>query len=64
MPFYLDEQPDVRLAAAPKKDEPAPEGALTVDVFKDDGDIVVQSTIAGATAADTVSYTHLTLPTN
>lgn len=51
MPFFPEET-DVRLAAAPKKDEPSPEGALTVDVFKDDGDIVVQSTIAGATAAD------------
>jgi HSP20 family protein len=41
---------DVRLAQA--KTEPSPEGALTVDVFKDDGDIVIQSTIAGATSED------------
>lgn len=51
MPFYADDETDIRLTAA-RKDEPANEGALTVDVFRDDGDIVVQSTIAGATAAD------------
>lgn len=45
-----DQEPDVRLAKA--KEEPASEGALTVDVYKDGGDIVIQSTIAGATSED------------
>ncbi|HXV27301.1 MAG TPA: Hsp20/alpha crystallin family protein [Candidatus Paceibacterota bacterium] len=51
MPFFTEQEPDVRLAEA-KKTETAQEGALTVDVFKDDGDIVIQSTIAGATTQD------------
>jgi HSP20 family protein len=50
MPFMTDQEPDVRLAQA--KEEPASEGALTVDVFKEGGDIVIQSTIAGATSDD------------
>ena len=50
MPFMPDHEPDVRLAQA--KEEPVSEGALTVDVFKDGGDIVIQSTIAGATSED------------
>jgi HSP20 family protein len=51
MPYVpKDEELDIQLASAR---EPAqPEGSLTVDVFKDDGDIVIQSTIAGATAPD------------
>jgi len=46
----FDEEADVRLAA--KKTEEPQEGALTVDVFKSDGDIVIQSTIAGTTEKD------------
>jgi len=46
----LPDELDIRLAA---KKEPEPEeGSLTVDVFKDDGEIVIQSTIAGTTAQD------------
>jgi len=53
MPFFSEEEPDVHLAAAKKKENDEPEeGALTVDVFRDDGDIVIQSTIAGATSED------------
>ena len=43
---------DIQLAASHKSDEAQSEGSLTVDVFKDDGDIVIQSTIAGATIPD------------
>ena len=50
MAFPNIEDANIRLAQA--KTEPAPEGALTVDVFKEDGDIVIQSTIAGATSED------------
>lgn len=50
MPFTPEQEPDVRLTRA--KEEPASEGALTVDVFKEGGDIVIQSTIAGATSDD------------
>jgi len=50
MPTFDETETDIRLAQA--KTEPSTEGALTVDVFKDDGDIVIQSTIAGATSED------------
>lgn len=49
MPIF-DEEPDVRLAA--KKEKEPEEGALTVDVFRSDGDVVIQSTIAGTTEKD------------
>jgi HSP20 family protein len=52
MPYVPnDEELDIQLASAGAKEEPA-EGSLTVDVYRDDGDIVIQSTIAGATAPD------------
>jgi HSP20 family protein len=51
MSIIIDQETDARLAEARKENVPQ-EGALTVDVFKDDGDIVIQSTIAGATAQD------------
>ncbi len=47
-----DEELDIQLAAARKEPEEQSEGSLTVDVFRQDGDIVIQSTIAGATAQD------------
>ena len=47
-----DEELDVQLASARKETEEQPEGTLTVDVYRDSGDIVIQSTIAGATAPD------------
>ena len=50
MPITIDQEPDVRLAQA--SNEPISEGALTVDVYKDGGDIVIRSTIAGATSDD------------
>ena len=43
---------DIRLAAAKREPEQPEEGSLTVDVFKDDGEIVIQSTIAGTSAPD------------
>ncbi len=47
-----DEELDIQLASARKEPEEQSEGSLTVDVFRQDGDIVIQSTIAGATSAD------------
>jgi len=53
MPYIPnDEELDIQLASSRKQPEEQPEGSLTVDVFRDEGDIVVQSTIAGATAQD------------
>ena len=48
----LPDELDIRLAAAKREPEQPEEGSLTVDVFKDDGEIVIQSTIAGTTAQD------------
>jgi len=47
-----DDELDIQLAATHKNDSSQSEGSLTVDVYKDEGDIVIQSTIAGATSAD------------
>jgi HSP20 family protein len=48
MPYVPnDEELDIQLASSPHK-EASPEGSLTVDVYRDAGDIVIQSTIAGA----------------
>lgn len=53
MPYVPnDEELDIQLAAVQKAPQEQSEGSLTVDVYRDDGDIVIQSTIAGATAAD------------
>ena len=53
MPYLPnDEELDVQLAAARREPEEQAEGSLTVDVYRDSGDIVIQSTIAGATAPD------------
>ena len=53
MPYIPnDEELDIQLAATRKEPQEQIEGSLTVDVYRDDGDIVIQSTIAGATAAD------------
>ena len=53
MPYVPnDEELDIQLASARKEPEELSEGSLTVDVFREDGDIVIQSTIAGATAPD------------
>ena len=53
MPYVPnDEELDIQLAASRKEPEEQSEGSLTVDVFKQDGDIVIQSTIAGATKDD------------
>ena len=48
----LSDELDIRLAAAKREPAEPEEGALTVDVFKDDGEVVVQSTIAGTAASD------------
>ena len=48
----LSDELDIRLAAAKREPAEPEEGSLTVDVFKDDGEVVVQSTIAGTSAAD------------
>ncbi len=53
MPFMpSDEELDIQLAASRKPSPEQSEGSLTVDVYRDEGDIVIQSTIAGATAPD------------
>jgi len=53
MPYVPnDEELDIQLATAKREPEELQEGSLTVDVFRDEGDIVIQSTIAGATPAD------------
>ncbi len=46
-----EDELDIQLAAN-RKPEPQAEGSLTVDVYRDEGDIVIQSTIAGATIPD------------
>ena len=52
MPYAPDnDELDIKLASAKNPAEQA-EGSLTVDVYHDAGDVVIQSTIAGATAAD------------
>jgi HSP20 family protein len=48
----MNEELDIQLAASRKEPEEQTEGSLTVDVFRDQGDIVIQSTIAGATSTD------------
>lgn len=53
MPYPLNnEELDIQLAASRKQQADQPDGSLTVDVYRDDGDIIIQSTIAGATAPD------------
>ncbi len=53
MPYPLnDEELDIQLAASRKPSSEQPEGSLTVDVYRDDGEIIIQSTIAGAVAPD------------
>ena len=53
MPYIPnDEELDIQLASSRKEPQEASEGSLTVDVYRDDGDIVIQSTSAGATAPD------------
>ncbi len=50
--MFNEEELDIQLATTRKQPQDQPEGTLTVDVYRDDGDIVIQSTIAGATAQD------------
>jgi HSP20 family protein len=53
MPYTLNEEDlNIQLAGARKESQDKAEGSLTVDVYRDEGDIVIQSTIAGATAPD------------
>jgi HSP20 family protein len=53
MPPFSDQELDIKLAAAPRPEPQEPsEGSLTVDVFRDEGDVVIQSTIAGAVPSD------------
>ena len=53
MPYIPnDEEIDAQLASATPRELEAKEGSLTVDVYRHDGDIVIQSTIAGATSSD------------
>lgn len=53
MPYApSDEELDIQLAASRKPSSEQSEGSLTVDVYRDEGDIIIQSTIAGATIPD------------
>ena len=53
MPYTPNEEElDIQLAASRKEPQEQTEGSLTVDVYRDEGDIVIQSTIAGATSPD------------
>lgn len=54
MPYIPnDEELDIQLAASSRRQtDDQQEGSLTVDVYRDDGDLVIQSAIAGAVAAD------------
>ena len=53
MPYIPNEEElDIQLAGTRKEPQDQTEGSLTVDVYRDDGDIVIQSTIAGATSSD------------
>ncbi len=53
MPYIPnDTELDIQLAGARREPAEQPEGTLTVDVFRDEGDIVIQSTIAGADSKD------------
>jgi HSP20 family protein len=53
MPYALNEEElNIQLAGSRKESQDKPDGSLTVDVYRDDGDIIIQSTIAGATAPD------------
>src|SRR3990167_10708551 len=49
----MDDELETEVTNAPaRKREQEHDGQLTVDVFQDDGDIVVRSTIAGANGDD------------
>jgi HSP20 family protein len=53
MPYALNEDElDIQLAGTRKEPQEKADGSLTVDVYRDEGDIVIQSTIAGATSQD------------
>lgn len=53
MPYIPnDTELDIQLAGTRREAAEQPEGTLTVDVFRDEGDIVIQSTIAGADSKD------------
>lgn len=53
MPYLTDDDNlEAQLTSTSTEAEDRSDGSLTVDVFQDDGDIVIQSTIAGATASD------------
>jgi HSP20 family protein len=54
MPYTLNEEEElnIQLAGTRKEPQEKSEGSLTVDVYRDEGDIVIQSTIAGATSQD------------
>lgn len=53
MPYTLNEDElDIQLAGSRKEPQEKADGSLTVDVYRDEGDIVIQSTIAGATSQD------------
>lgn len=47
-----EDELDIQLAASGRRTEPQAEGSLTVDVFKDDGDIVIKAAVAGANKED------------
>ena len=50
--IFDESEPTAQLAARRSESSEQTEGTLTLDVYKNDGDIVIQSTIAGAMPAD------------
>jgi HSP20 family protein len=55
MPNFFEEtdfEPRLAIKKEPKKQANQPEGQLTVDIFKTDDEVVIQSAIAGAKPED------------
>lgn len=53
MPYTPNEEElDIQLAASRKEPQEQTEGSLTVDVYRDEGDIVIKAAVAGANKED------------
>jgi HSP20 family protein len=50
--YFNNPEADIELAASKRKNEPAEEGQLTVDVFQTSSEIIIKSTIAGVSTDD------------
>lgn len=47
-----DEELDIQLAASHKEPQEQTEGSLTVDVYRDEGDIIIKAAVAGSNKED------------